>query len=276
MASYDTMAAYLERENNRLAEEDRAVSKRIADEAISKVMGTQNQINTNIDNAIETAYRQRESAPAVAETSKIANNALTDRIVRGYGINRDTIRRNLDNLKAGIKVNQEQNNLKTDKNYDTSDDSLELAIARREADNARVEAQETARQQEGFLEQLNEISKQAGYDYDFDADIFALKQQGYTDKDWQIQYLQEAKRLQKRNAKASSSGGSSETTGKEEKANGGYSESAYVNLRNGLGSYFLSPTALKAGAIRKIEQAYDSGAITEEEVEKLLDEFDLV
>ena len=47
----------------------------------------------------------------------------------------------------------------------------------------------------------------------FDADIFALKQQGYTNSDWQIQYLKEAKRLQTLNKSKSKSSGSSASSG---------------------------------------------------------------
>ena len=54
--SYDTMSAYMERESNRLAEEDKAVQKQIADDAIAKVMGTQNQIYTNIGKSQIRSY----------------------------------------------------------------------------------------------------------------------------------------------------------------------------------------------------------------------------
>ena len=215
--SYDTMSAYMERESNRLAEEDRAVQKQIADDAIAKVMGTQNQIYTNIGNAVETAYRQnnRTAKGLNAETSQIGNQALTERLVRGLNTNNNQINTTLDNLKLGIQANNEQNLADVDTNYGIpqAERELEMRLAQQEQDNALKEAQETAKEQEGFLEQLNEISRQAGYDYDFDADIFALKQQGYTNSDWQIQYLKEAKRLQTLNKSKSKSSGSSASSG---------------------------------------------------------------
>ena len=215
--SYDTMSAYMERESNRLAEEDRAVQKQIADDAIAKVMGTQNQIYTNIGNAVETAYRQnnRTAKGLNAETSQIGNQALTERLVRGLTTNNNQINTTLDNLKLGIQANNEQNLADVDTNYGIpqAERELEMRLAQQEQDNALKEAQETAKEQEGFLEQLNEISRQAGYDYDFDADIFALKQQGYTNSDWQIQYLKEAKRLQTLNKSKSKSSGSSASSG---------------------------------------------------------------
>ena len=215
--SYDTMSAYMERESNRLAEEDRAVQKQIADDAIAKVMGAQNQINTNIGNAVETAYRQnnRTAKGLNAETSQIGNQALTERLVRGLNTNNNQINTTLDNLKLGIQANNEQNLADVDTNYGIpqAERELEMRLAQQEQDNALKEAQETAKEQESFLEQLNEISRQAGYDYDFDADIFALKQQGYTNSDWQIQYLKEAKRLQTLNKSKSKSSGSSASSG---------------------------------------------------------------
>lgn len=211
--SYDTMSAYMERESNRLAEEDRAVQKQIADDAIAKVMGAQNQINTNIGNAVETAYRQndRTAKGLNAETSQIGNQALTERLVRGLNTNKNQINTTLDNLKLGIQANNEQNLADVDTNYGIpqAERELEIRLAQQEQDKALKEAQETAKEQEGFLEQLNEISRQAGYNYDFDADIFALKQQGYTNSDWQIQYLKEAKRLQTLNKSKSKSSGKS-------------------------------------------------------------------
>ena len=215
--SYDTMSAYMERESNRLAEEDRAVQKQIADDAIAKVMGAQNQIYTNIGNAVETAYRQnnRTAKGLNAETSQIGNQALTERLVRGLNTNNNQINTTLDNLKLGIQANNEQNLADVDTNYGIpqAERELEMRLAQQEQDNALKEAQETAKEQESFLEQLNEISRQAGYDYDFDADIFALKQQGYTNSDWQIQYLKEAKRLQTLNKSKSKSSGSSASSG---------------------------------------------------------------
>ena len=215
--SYDTMSAYRERESNRLAEEDKAVQKQIADDAIAKVMGAQNQINTNIGNAVETAYRQnnRTAKGLNAETSQIGNQALTERLVRGLNTNNNQINTTLDNLKLGIQANNEQNLADVDTNYGIpqAERELEMRLAQQEQDNALKEAQETAKEQESFLEQLNEISRQAGYDYDFDADIFALKQQGYTNSDWQIQYLKEAKRLQTLNKSKSKSSGSSASSG---------------------------------------------------------------
>ena len=94
-----------------------------------------------------------------------------------------------------------------------TEQAIPADVLQQEQDNALKEAQETAKEQESFLEQLNEISRQAGYDYDFDADIFALMQQGYTNSDWQIQYLKEAKRLQTLNKSKSKSSGSSASSG---------------------------------------------------------------
>ena len=276
--NYDLLSAYTERETNRLVEEDKAVQKKIADNAIAKVMATGNEINANLDNAVATAYRQndRVAQGLKSETSQIGNQALTERLVRNINQNRDNINTNLDNIKLGIDAQIAQNNVKTDREYllPQAERELEIKVAQAEQDKAIKEAQETKKQQEGFLEQLNELSRQSGYDYDFDADIFALKQQGYKDSDWQIQFLKEANRLQKRNAKKASSGEGGD--GGDNNGNGNNPPpNAYENLRNGLGSYFLSPTALKEGAIRKIKQAYDAGTITEEEVSQLLDDFDL-
>lgn len=203
--SYDSMSAYMERESNRLAEQDKAIQKKIADDAIAKVMGDKAQINANVDNAVATAYRQNDRVmPTLkSETSQIANQATTENLVRGLNQNRDNLNTSLDNLKLGIEAQKAQNIADIERSYGDpqSERNLELALAQKAQDEAIVQAQETAKAQEGYLDKLNELSRQNGYNYDFDADIFALKQQGYTNDDWQIQFLQEAKRLQTRNAK---------------------------------------------------------------------------
>ena len=203
--SYDSMSAYMERESNRLAEQDKAIQKKIADDAIAKVMGDKAQINANVDNAVATAYRQNDRVmPTLkSETSQIANQATTENLVRGLNQNRENLNTSLDNLKLGIEAQKAQNIADIERSYGDpqSERNLELALAQKAQDEAIVQAQETAKAQEGYLDKLNELSRQNGYNYDFDADIFALEQQGYTNKDWQIQFLQEAKRLQTRNAK---------------------------------------------------------------------------
>lgn len=301
--NYDLLSAYTERETNRLVEEDKAVQKKIADNAIAKVMATGNEINANLDNAVATAYRQngRTAQGLKSETSQIGNQALTERLVRNINQNRDNINTNLDNIKLGIDAQIAQNNVKTDREYllPQAERELEIKVAQAEQDKAIKEAQQTKKQQEGFLEQLNELSRQSGYDYDFDADIFALKQQGYKDSDWQIQFLKEANRLQKRNAKkASSSGGeisspigdnlvspnnageftfvgaggtptTNETTD-EEIAKIQYQN--YVNMANGLSQYqdISSNANLRRTIQDSIMDANEAGAIDDDQATALL------
>lgn len=142
--NYDLLSAYTERETNRLVEEDKAVQKKIADNAIAKVMATGNEINANLDNAVATAYRQNERTAQglKSETSQIGNQALTERLVRNINQNRDNINTNLDNIKLGIDAQIAQNNVKTDREYllPQAERELEIKVAQAEQDKALADA----------------------------------------------------------------------------------------------------------------------------------------
>lgn len=204
--SYDTMSAYYKRKNNELQNEDLTAQKQITDAALSQIESNREQINNHTQGAVKAAYIQKERAEKglQAETSKINNLATTERLVRGLNTQQGYNDAVLDN--AGLKVNavRAQNDADTEAAYGKklADTELAIRLAQDEQNRAYIKAQEDAKAQEGYLEELNAISRQSGYDYDFDADIFALKQKGYSNDDWQIQYLQEAKRLQARNKAA--------------------------------------------------------------------------
>lgn len=94
-------------------------------------------------------------------------------------------------------------------------------------DDYRIKALSEARkekiQKSTYLDELAEISRASGLNYDFDSDIFQLEQMGYTSDDWQIQYLKEAKRIQTRDLKALKEAES--TAKKKKKSSGGSSGS---------------------------------------------------
>ena len=61
--SYDTMSAYMERESNRLAEEDKAVQKQIADDAIvTTKIADKNVTLAKLSDAVQASLALADSA----------------------------------------------------------------------------------------------------------------------------------------------------------------------------------------------------------------------
>lgn len=116
-------------------------------------------------------------------------------------------------------INQYQNNFQAEinrlRNAGVSDDDYRI--------KALSEARQEKIQKSTYLDELAEISRASGLNYDFDSDIFQLEQMGYTSDDWQIQYLKEAKRIQTRDLKALKKAES--TAKKKKKSSGGSSGS---------------------------------------------------
>lgn len=200
--SYDTMSAYYKRKNDEIKNEDIAAQRKITDAALSQIESNRAQIKDHTEGAARAAYIQKDRAEngLQSETSRINNLATTERLVRGLNTQQRYNDTALDNTALRVNAAAVQNDAATEAAYGKrlADTELAIRLAQDEQDRAYKKAQADKKAQEGYLESLVELSRQSNYDYDFDADIFALKQQGYTNDDWQVQYYQEAKRLQAR------------------------------------------------------------------------------
>jgi len=185
--SYDTMSAYYKRKSGELKNEDMAARKKLTDAALSQIESNRAQIRDHTEGATRAAYIQKDRAEngLQSETSRINNLATTERLVRGLNTQQKYNDSVLDNTALRVNAAEAQNDAATEAVYGKrlADTELAIRLAQDEQDRAYIKAQEDAKAQEGYLEKLNELSRQHKYDYDFDADIFALKQHGYTNDD---------------------------------------------------------------------------------------------
>lgn len=276
--SYDTQMAYIENQSKKLASEDKASVKAVADKALADINSYGDMVNQNYDNGVQAAYiQQKRNAQGLnSETSQIRNDANTYDVIeslkKGQKYNMDL----LDLERQRVNDNTNKLNADIDAGYDPSRDIMALKEDQLNANRQLKFDREEKQAQEGYMDNLLQIAADNDYNYDFDADIFALIQAGYDSNDWRIQYLKEAKRLQNRQLaeiKASQKGSSR-------------SGNPYYDDSDGLGDPFVEESGLEPliysgnsraevenDMIDKIEARVSAGLMSEEEAERILNKY---
>lgn len=166
---------------------------------------TKLQLGATAGNNEYLLNRQKTSDNAAFDNAILKNDALLKRVNVDTKValdpSADMLDLNLQERAQAEEIKDSYDPSKFQKDYQAEIDRLK-ALGVGDGDY-RIQALQKEREEklhkQEVMQDLIAVSKEAGYDYDFDADIFELKQQGYTNSDWEIQYLQEAKRLQTRN-----------------------------------------------------------------------------
>lgn len=328
--SYNTLMAYTSRRNKELQDEERAANNMAAQAAKEQIQAAKKNVNATSADAVRQAYvlNNQHKNRAETDTAKLGLQANTENLIRDIGIKADETQRNLDVAQMANDAKIAKANAEMEARLSPSDDILAMRLAQvdqtekqkqdyvnnvsqyqndfqaeinrlREQgvpdSDYRIQALNNARnekiEKQNFMNAMNRISAESGYTYDFDADIYTLRQMGFDTNSWQILALKEAKRLQakalkdaKAAEKASGSGGgsgsgrkggsgggsgNSESNTSSAKSNGKKSKSDYKPADYwDINDYKRVPNPA-----RQIMEDYQSGKINEETAERMLTAF---